>query len=628
MFGYMLGNSFKVNKSNKVYKVTVNYTHAKPPTSFRYDLNINEKLSKIRIILEDDSFNQMNNTFSFSNFKANKFIEIRQKDEDHVKLNEIIVLNNSDDQDIQLYLIKSSTYDWRFLNYLCKLDYGRTMTFNKNEKADERAFIMKNCEMTIIGAVGCGEGKVEFNSVEDRVIKTNLFFSSNINLQNFVNLAILGERAKNVKTNFEEKISYHYTEYGKVSLEFGNFLEPTPKFIKEVENAINLKDPKKFKQITEKFGQFIPTKVILGGRAYYRELEILEKYTKENGYKGSMNACGTTSSGIASQCSNSKSNFYKTGCTKLIGGAHPASFKEFDENAWIKSLKDFRNWDCIEFQKPVGIFQLLPNHLRKLIISSLGKKILYSNIEPHEIPITYSEPQVIKLDIPDDISEIFRIKDTDCSIFATIVDTEKPKLFYKKTNDFFSCQVLCFPGANPQLIIHCTKKATGDEARKRKLNIGWMIIGYYKDLNFITDFDVQFKIAKIDINTTSNSSQSMYYKEYLDFEYNSLTNKVPCIGIPVLEKLDSSNKSLIIGHQFFDNHGINRIGSYTFSYLQSYTETVWDFFHRIMLTTNVMGESMNFIKGRFQNLVKLVSPNPLNFETTKTSKLFKIDETC
>ncbi|CAG8597525.1 4263_t:CDS:2 [Funneliformis mosseae] len=503
----------------------------------------------------------MHNTFSFSHFKASQFVEIRREEEENIKLSEIIkVVKNSDSQDNYLYLIKSSTYDWKFLNRLRKLEFGRTMTFDGNKKADERAFIMKDCEMTTIGAVGCVEGKIEFNSVEDRVMKTNLFFSCDIYLQNFVKFGILGEKSKDEKAKFEEKISYNFTEFGKVSLEFGNYLEPTSEFIKEVENAINLKDPKKFKKITEKFGQYIPTKVILGGRAYYRELEMLEEYSKENGYVSTINT-----SGIASKSSNGKSNSYKTRCSKLIGGAQPASLKKFDEYAWIQSLKDYRNWDCIEFQKPIGIFQLLPDHLRKQVISSLGKRILYSNIKPYEYSLAAYRrwPQVINLDIPSHISEIIQIKDNDCSIFATVIDTEKPPIISFKGTNCFSCQVLCMPDADPKLIIHCIQKEIG--VRDCKLKIGWMVIGYYKDLNFITDFDVQLKITKIDFNATSNS-QSMFDKEYLDFEHNSLINKIPCIGIPVLEKLDSSNMSLVIGHHFFDDQEKNRIGSYTFSY--------------------------------------------------------------
>ncbi|RIA88899.1 hypothetical protein C1645_773737 [Glomus cerebriforme] len=55
-------------------------------------------------------------------------------------------------------------------------------------------------------------------------------------------------------------------------------------------------------------------------------------------------------------------------------------------------------------------------------------------------------------------------------------------------------------------------------------------------------------------------------KNFLNYEYNSLMEKVPCLGIPVLSQLDSSNESIVIGHHFFNVRESSKIGSYTFSY--------------------------------------------------------------
>jgi hypothetical protein len=79
-----------------------------------------------------------------------------------------------------------------------------------------------------------------------------------------------------------------------------------------------------------------------------------------------------------------------------------------------------------------------------------------------------------------------------------------------------------------------------------------MVIGYYTDLNFILlDFNAQLKVLKKDFNTLNNPT--VFGKELLNFDYNSLIgNFPPCLGIPVLNKLDSSNNSLIIDHHFFN----------------------------------------------------------------------------
>ncbi|CAG8492567.1 2803_t:CDS:2 [Funneliformis mosseae] len=521
MFEY----KFDFFKENDFRDIIVNYALSESSTSINFNLNINDELSKIRITLQENNSFFKKNPFSFSRkldvkeTDLTESVEISREEEGNVRLSEIIEM--VDNQIISLYLIKSSTYDWKDLNDLCKLDFGRTTTFDGIKIADERAFVMKDCEMIKIGAIGCDHRKVVIQSVEERVMIENLFFSSDNYVHDFINLETSDERSKN-----EQNHSYRFTEFGKVSLELCDRLEPTSEFIKAVEDALNSKEAMKFKHITEKFGQFVPTKIILGGRAYYRE------------------SC-------------------RSECFKLIGGKQPVSLKDFNEKDWIKSLKDFRNWDCIEFQNPIGIFQLLPDNLRKQIISFLGKRILYSIIEDRDFQLEeIGYPKIIELNMPEFISEMIQDKETDCNIFATVVD--KGSDFYNSNDDFFNCQVLHSPGADPRLIIHCIQK--GVKKRKCKLKIGWMVIGYYKDLNLIlTDFDVQLKIIETDFN---DNAQVMYYKEYLNLEHDddSLNKKIPCIGIPVIDRLDSSNRSLVIGHHFFDDQEGDRIGTFTFSY--------------------------------------------------------------
>ncbi|RIA86218.1 hypothetical protein C1645_829600 [Glomus cerebriforme] len=58
----------------------------------------------------------------------------------------------------------------------------------------------------------------------------------------------------------------------------------------------------------------------------------------------------------------------------------------------------------------------------------------------------------------------------------------------------------------------------------------------------------------------------MINRELLNFEYDSFTDIPPCLRIPVLTKLDSSNNSLIIGHHFYNAQEENKIGVCTFSY--------------------------------------------------------------
>ncbi|CAI2186359.1 17032_t:CDS:2 [Funneliformis geosporum] len=95
------------------------------------------------------------------------------------------------------------------------------------------------------------------------------------------------------------------------------------------------------------------------------------------------------------------------------------------------------------------------------------------------------------------------------------------------------------------LIIHRIQK--NFKERKCKLKIGWMVIGYDTNLDFLlTDFNVQLKIIENDFNPSSNT-KFKYYRELLNIDRNLLDRNASCIGILMLKTLDSSNNSLIIG---------------------------------------------------------------------------------
>jgi hypothetical protein len=533
---------------------------SQPPKSVRLDLSYN--LLTIRKELEKDS--SINDTLLFSKKYPEindnyGFAEIALEKEDDFVLDDIIdeVMGEK-----ILYLKKCSKLDWNYLNVLRKLDYGRTITSKGIKKANKRAFQMKNCEMAEIGAEGCQKGDVKIKSNEERMMKTNLFFSSDINVQNLVELGISVEKLKNEKFNIETDSSYRFTEYGKISLKFSNYLEPTPEFIEAVKEAIKSKNIENFKLITEEFGQFIPTEVILGGRAYFDDFGISTGYFAEKSIENAMN---TNTGGVeVSVASNSNylegmSNYYKSQCTKLIGGEQ-CNLENFDEETWVKSLKDYKTWDCIEFRGPISIFQILPKDLHNQIIASIGKRIHYATTEDFNYYLEeVGRPKKFELkNIPLNILKIIQNKAADCNVFATVIDMAESK------NDFFTCQVFCPPYRKPSLIIHCIQK----KFRKRecKLKINWMIIGFYTNFNFIlSDFNTQLYILKNDFDA-SNKQDLMIDTNLLDFEYDSLIGDIPCFGIPVLTKLDSSNFSLIIGHHFFNAQEENKIGACTFSY--------------------------------------------------------------
>ncbi|PKK79146.1 hypothetical protein RhiirC2_728026, partial [Rhizophagus irregularis] len=74
--------------------------------------------------------------------------------------------------------------------------------------------------------------------------------------------------------------------------------------------------------------------------------------------------------------SKDKSTFHRVNNTIILGGNCDGDI--FNEKKWTESLKDYRNWECIEFNTPISIFQLIPGDLRKEVYKFIGKKILYT----------------------------------------------------------------------------------------------------------------------------------------------------------------------------------------------------------------------------------------------------------
>src|SRR4051812_9156076 len=236
--------------NNVMITVQIDDPPSQPPSLIR--LNLTENLSNIRKELETDDI--INNTLSFSRkIPSNNnynLAEILHEREENFLLKEIIkvIKVGSNESHNILYLIKNSRPDWKFLNEKCKLDFGHTMTFGGIKKADERAFIMKDCELNLIGAEGCYKGNVGFSSEGDWLMKKNLFFTTDVNVQEFVKLGLSVGISKGKNFKYEEYSSYHFTEYGKLSLKYKDHLKPTEEFIKDVKDAIKSKKPEEFKK--------------------------------------------------------------------------------------------------------------------------------------------------------------------------------------------------------------------------------------------------------------------------------------------------------------------------------------------------------------------------------------------
>ncbi|CAB4426482.1 unnamed protein product [Rhizophagus irregularis] len=496
-------------------------------------LNLTDNLSDIR------NNNNINNTLLFATKLSDGYAKIEYEDEKGYCLNEIIAVKNN--RNI-LYLMKIPC--WDIFNDNCKLDYGCTMSFNGIKKANKRAFKMKDCELNEIKTKGYKKDKLEFESKEDWMKKTNLFFSGDLNVQNFAELGLSFGISQNENFNDEIKSVYEYTQVGKVILTFREHLEPTEEFIKEIKNAIKSGNPEEeFRKITEEYGQFIPTEVILGGRVYFKDTKISSKNSVDKSKEGSANVkIGPLNLkfGANSNRSNEKSQFYNFNYRRLLGGSHPES-ENFDEKYWLESLRDYQTWEVIEFNNPISIFQLVPDTLCKIPFKSIGKKILYtSTINCNYYLSKSNRYRNFELELPHNILDVIQNREADCDIFAAVIDTEDSK------NIFFSCQILKPKAekgkpAKPRVIIHGIQKKI--KSHKFKLKVKIMVVGYNANFNFILPNIEVIKKRYIPQGQCNFNSMSLSKHELM-------TKNIPFFGIPVFEDLNSQNKSLVIGHNF------------------------------------------------------------------------------
>ncbi|CAB4378633.1 unnamed protein product [Rhizophagus irregularis] len=486
-------------------------------------LNLENNLSNIRKELKKN-INDMN-ILLFAIKVGQIFAKTEPDDENDTILNDIIFENSGSKF---LYLMKNSNPSWKYLNEKCKLDFGRITSFDGIKEASSKAFKLKDCEFKPIDSKGYKKGRLEFKSEEDWMKKTNLFFGIDINVQNFIGLGLSIGKSKDENFKDEVNSTYVYTEIGKASLKFNKEnLELTSDFSNDVKNAIKCKDHNKFSEIINKYGQFVPTEVILGGRVYFKGVKSLSENSTNKTKESSVNMnFGPSIAKIGGNSNDSerKSDFYSFDHMKILGGRPPVD-ENFDEKIWNKSLEDYRTWDCIELKNPINIFKLLPDDIYKEAFKSIGKRILRTIVKDYEYRLDNPERYQI-IELTDEESKIILNKDADCDIFATVVDDDENS---KKV--FFNCQILKNQNAKPSIIIHVIQK----EPQKRicKLKIGIMIIGYDVDFNFIN----------------SNVSVELLVNNNYNFNDGLMANNL-FLGIPVLEYFNHLNDSITIGHNF------------------------------------------------------------------------------
>lgn len=480
---------------------------------------------------------------------------------------------------------KTKSYDlllevnlWKHLNETLKfkLDYGFKMTL---KRASERAFAMSDCN---VFPHATRQLTVKNESKDDQTAGKELSFNSDLNTAGIpLSFGISGNKSSVTGTNSSDETTYYY----KKRLEFKEYLEPTEKFLAEVKDAMNLNDPdpRKFKKIVERYGQIIPTEIIMGGKDYKKEF-------------------GTSKDKSQGLTANIK--------IPCVEGSISSS--DSKKSTSLHTEESEQDWVCIEYNNCINIFQLLVDYLkredlredickvldedlrknlRERIFSIIGERILHSGIETCICTFNGGGRPVIEKfkDIPEKILDMIN-EDADISIFAVVFDTkDKKKSFLNafskdKDDDFFNCQIICHQGHVPKYVICCNQKDS--KLNGCVLKIKYMIVGKYTNFNSIDyndlDSDIQLEVIKEDINQKFNKSR---------LPGNSSDH---FIGTPVLKDSKGLNQGFIVGHYFYTEQ--DNVGVFTFNYCprqKKYVDISTFSFYTLKIS-NIYGTSNGF----------------------------------
>ncbi|CAB4495774.1 hypothetical protein RhiirA5_374551 [Rhizophagus irregularis] len=510
-------------------------------------LKITDKLSEIRKQLTYNSIIRMDSTLLFLDGDREDSNVITPDSESERDLKDIIITDSNMENTV--YLKNCEFPDPEHFKPTLKLEYGRTLTpINTEIKiADKKAFTIKDIK-PVKPNVTISYETVKFNSKNTWEKKITMFLNAEAELMNFGSLGLSSTNTRNKCKEIEKNFSFSYAKISKLHLKFEG-LEPTEEFIDEVKEAVESKDREKLRKINKKYGQFAPTEVTLGGIVYYVN-ERNSNISSEQKINDVSPTIGipvipavelSVEIGFGIDNSISESTSLEWKYSSCIGG-----LDSFDKKEWIKSLSDCKHWDCIEFREPIHIFQLLDDNLREKVNKILGKKILYHDIISFSRQLEYGEREIVDLPLRGKICETIKKKEADCSIFATIVGDEK--------NDFYNCQIYHPRKGNekPKLIIHCYQK----NQKRHNLKIGFMIIGY------------GFDFPNDENNENDDTRLEVHYEDYQNLNDQELTRfsfeQNTFFGIPVLNELNDSDKSILIGHYFLKKE--STIEANVFSY--------------------------------------------------------------
>ncbi|CAG8826295.1 35074_t:CDS:2, partial [Gigaspora margarita] len=434
------------NVLGPVNKISIHIDNKTPVT---YDkLNSESTLKEVRDLLSNTE--EQTCIYEYMNFVGPYGIILRDQES-----NELLKENLHDG-----YILKIEKSNDPNINETirrCQLNYGIRMTENGPKNVNEKAIefpqdITKSVKMSKSYA----EYKYEGTCINkhESFLRKNLVVEGKISIvmPSYLSIGFTISRGSQTNDSYNTEFSskYNIRLFSKYEVEIDiKKVQPTEIFIQEVNSALESDNTiDKLKSVCEKFGEYIASKVKIGGRMheikYYNMLSSSRQISSNTSY--SINTGSNFVGNIGGSYNNADGhNVYSSTSNdetyiRSYGG-DANKFKVDNIVLWQDSLDDYTTWQVIEYTDLIPIFDVLNSVLRQKVLEAMERKVLYSKIDSVDVVMSSSKfSYEHKLSIPSNLSRIDLKK---CQIFASVMNaTNRNKNKNKKNKEkVFSLQI-------------------------------------------------------------------------------------------------------------------------------------------------------------------------------------------
>ncbi|CAG8466301.1 11862_t:CDS:2 [Scutellospora calospora] len=408
----------------------------------------------------------------------------------------------------------------------CNLNYGIKMTEDGPENVDEMAFkfsqdITKSVEMRKLNYAEYNKYEGTCENKHENFLRKNLVADAEMSIaipsNLFVSFTISHERHNNDVNNMEFSSEYKTILLPKYEIEIDiKEVEPTETFIHAVNSALeNVNPVNELKRICEKFGEYIASKVKIGGRMnkiVYHNASSTTRQISTKRHAG-INFKSELIGSVKGSHNNENSQKESLSTSNIrthrrVYGGNTNIFDEDNITLWQDSLNDYTTWQVIEYIDLIPIFDVLTPTLRQKVLETMGQKLLYSKIDSVDGIVMSSSKFSYEHQLKIPLNLKINLKES--KIFASVMNKDKRA-------EVFSTRIVVYTLNNSASVvlhwIHKTSRRHKDKVFN--LQIAWVIVGQTIDFKYDNcNFHIINSIEEFAPNSTNNNHQISICDEF------------------------------------------------------------------------------------------------------------------